>query len=273
MIHSDTLKQVKRLFLCVALFVLLPLTANAEDQCDTIGKNSKWTKGMDTLIATMQANDMKTAKSLSKDLVDICPNAPMLNYLQAKIAEALGENADALYYYQKASENTYTFAVDPDNAKKIWYARYEMEHPERSASAVASSSESMNALEKENAQLKDTISQQADLNLNHTNSYKKAMWAGIGVGIGGLALAGGGVGLVMSKSDKYEVTENKGSPKTYTFTNLYTTGWTLIGVGAAFTVGGAILAGVFGSKYASSKNQSDYSFSITPMHASFTFRF
>lgn len=232
---------------------------------------------MQQLIETMQANDMQKAKIQSKKLADICPNAPALNYLQGKIAEALGEKQDALYYYQKASENTYTFAVDPDNAKKIWYARYENEHPERTAAAVNSSHESINDLEAEITKLKDINSKYEEAVENNAQTAKKLMWTGVGIGIGGLALAGAGVGMAISQDNKYSVKtiEHNSDVQAYTFSTLYTASWAIIGAGAVLTVTGAVLAGIFGKKYASSSKDeaNDYSFSITPFSTSFTYRF
>ena len=70
----------------------------------------------------MQNNDMQSAKLQAKALAEICPNAPTLNYLQGKISEALDEKTDALYFYQKASENTYHIRDNTgDSRDKIAY--------------------------------------------------------------------------------------------------------------------------------------------------------
>lgn len=265
------------------LLLLLPLTATAQDQCATIGQNPQWTDGLKQLVSTMQANDMQSAKLQAKELADICPNAPMLNYLQGKIAEALGETQDALYYYQKASENTYTFAVDPDNAKKIWYARYETEHPERTASALTSSNEKLQAIETELAQSQSDNAKLLDnihtLEASELKTSKTLMWTGVGSAAGGLALVGAGVGLIFSGT-KYEKVANGEITVTtkdsnnilvidetkinkYTYTTNYTTGWMMIGIGSAFTVAGTILTAIYGYKYTHSKSE-QFSFQVSP---------
>ncbi|MBR4984247.1 MAG: hypothetical protein IKY83_00715 [Proteobacteria bacterium] len=254
----------------IMAFALPPASASAEDSCDTLSSNKTWSAGITELIQTMKADDMQKAKQQAKALTDICPNAPMLNYMQGKIAESLGEKTEALYYYQKASENTYHFAVEPENAKKIWYTRYETEHPERTASAVTTNSDYVSSLESEIAELKK---------INHAQQIsdtQKLMWTGVGLGIGGLVITGTGLGIVMNQAHKYETKKlNSDNPdvQAYTFSTTYTAGWAFIGVGATLTVTGAILAGIFGSRYAAYQKDSDYSFALTPTSASFTFNF
>lgn len=215
----------------------------------------------------MQAGDMITAKEQSKALVAICPNAPTLNYLQGKIAEALGEKNDALYFYQKASENTYTFAVDPANAKKIWYARYENEYPERTAEAVSSKNESYAALKAENATLKEALSHHEFF----TTDPKTLMWVGTGLGAGGLAFIGAGVGLLCNShssditpsSNGYKVDDNA----------THATGWILAGMGGSLLITGAVLAGIYGYKYRLSLKNKDIVLNISPNGFQFNMTF
>ncbi len=265
--NTTNLKSRLNLLLSATIVcaLLSPMSAHAEDGCATLKSNPEWNNGMKQLLNAIQTNDMTNAKIQSKILADICPNAPTLNYLQGKIAESLGEKQDALYYYQKASENTYAFAVDPDNAKKIWYARYENEHPERSASAVNSNSESFAALEAQNVHLQE-------LNAQHLESYKKLLWAGVGIGAGGLALAGTGAALVaLSHSSKIEK-EAEAKPNKVSDDPMHATGWIATGLGAGLLITGAVLAGVYGYKYKQSDNQ-DISFNLSPSYISFDIRF
>ena len=244
---------------------LAPFNASAQNKCGTLDNNTEWISGMQQLIETMQTEDMPKAKLQAKALANICADAPTLNYLQGKIAEALGEKQEALYYYQKASENTYTFAIDPDNAKKIWYTRYENEHPERTASALELNNETLSSLEAKNAHLQA-------LNTEYAESYKKLLWSGVGIGAGGLVLAGTGAALVaMSHSSKFE---KKTDTEPYIVSDdpVHATGWILTGLGSGLLITGAILAGIYGHKYKQSLND-HITFNISPNSISFSMNF
>ena len=242
--------------ICPALLMLCLLlastSARAEDGCATIGDDPQWKYDLSVLVETIQAGEIQAAKQQAKALSAVCGNAPTLNYLQGKIAEALDDKSEALYYYQKASENTFTFAVDPDIAKKIWYARYEAEHPERTQGAVTSKSEHITSLESQVSQLNATLASQ----------YRKFMWLGIGLGTGGLVLAGTGAALV-AKFDPVELGREDNHKLSYKEKPLHSFGWASIGVGTGLLVTGAVLAGIYGYRYSRAK-QDDLTFYISP---------
>ena len=244
--------------LVTALMLIVAVPAQAQDTCDTIGENPEWSEGMSKLITSMQEGDLQAAKSHAKVLSEICPNAPAFNYLQGKLAESLGETKEALYYYQKSSENTYTFAVAPDTAKKIWYARYENEYPDRTAKALSLKNARLDALEAQTAQ------QQADTQ----KTYNTLMWTGAGVGIGGLALTIAGITLVAFNTsvhiDKTEDDQTLIHEKPY-----HSLGWTFVGSGVVMMLTGSALAGVFGYKLHHTDAQRDaITFHISPMNFS-----
>ena len=168
MFTSDTIRKFKvqhgiRLccllisLLLTARFLLIPMPAIAQDRCEHLNEDSEWTEGLKKLIATMQNNEMKTAKGQAKALSEICSESPALNYLQGKIEESLGNSSRAHYYYQKSSENTYRFAVEPNTAKMIWYARYENEHPDRTDVTLAATKVEIEKLETQNQSLRSQI--------------------------------------------------------------------------------------------------------------------
>ena len=266
--ESITVSHHSAIIKCILLAVLLfalPTAASAQDKCATIGSDPEWAAGLKQIVDTMQAEDWQTAKQQAKSLSLVCPHAPVLNYLRGKIAEQLGEKQDALYFFQNASESTYTFAVDPETAKKIWYARYENEHPERTASAIELKNETTNALEAEIAELKKA-------NANAEDNIKTLMWTGVGIGSGGLALTGAGIALIfISHPSKIEQTA-----KGYNVSNdpLYAVGWGLTGLGAGLLVTGAVLTGIYGYKYQKFKAQhNDISFGISPTSIRFNMTF
>ncbi|MBQ1926854.1 MAG: hypothetical protein II180_12140 [Proteobacteria bacterium] len=252
---------------CALILFLLPAIANAQDRCNNIGNDPEWAAGLKQLVETMQADDMVKAKEQSKALVAICPNAPTLNYLQGKIAEALGEKNDALYFYQKASENTYTFAVDPANAKKIWYARYENEYPERTADAVSSKNESYAALEAENATLKEALSHHEFF----TTDPKTLMWVGTGLGAGGLAFIGAGIGMLLSSHSSDIIATQHGYEAKDS--SQHAAGWVLVGMGGGLLITGAVLAGIYGYEYRQSLKDKNLSLNISPTGFQFNMKF
>ena len=283
------------LLLGLASFLIIPTASYAQDSCADLSNNIEWTSGLEKIIITMQSGDMQQAKQQAKALADICMNAPLLNYLQGKIAEALNEKSDALFYYQKASENNYTFAIAPDVAKKIWYARYENEFPEHTEDVIVASKARIAALEAEIADEKAEIARmnaQRDVLISNFKdreheSIKKMMWAGAGIGIAGVAIAGGGIGMLFgTKHEKYEkvdiliiksdsLSENNDNQaiQSYTYNPLYITSWALLGAGAALAFTGAILTGIYGYQYTHPRTDESFSLQISPCDISLKITF
>lgn len=267
------------LFTLLIFLAIIPNTAAAENNCNKLEKNEEWKTGMTTLVQTMQANDMKLAKQQAKALSKICSDSPSLNYLQGKIAEALDEKNEALYFYQKASENTYAFAVDPETAKKIWYARYENEHPERTQDAILSKDEQFKAL---NANLKQAESDKAQyfkelntLKESELSTTKSLMWTGVGLAAGGLILASTGAAFIaLNDPVKLEEVSNDKVHYTYSEKPLYFAGWTFVGLGTGLLITGAVLTGIYGYKYTHiSSDSHEMSFHISPNSLSFGLTF
>lgn len=236
--------------------LLLPVNAIAQDSCTDVTQNPEWNNGIQALVQLIQSNNYTDAQVQAKTLSRICDQSPVLHYMQAKIAQETGNKSDALLHYQKASEYTYRFAVEPDMARKIWYARYENEHPERTAKSLEENAARNELRLKENTS--DLLSQfQEDQKQRH----KQMMWTGIGLSVGGVVLLGTGIGL-------WGYYYNKPLNNKHDHTVIgYKMSIGLMGVGSALTLTGVILAGIFGHWY----KQSDqvYSFDIQPTGASF----
>ena len=250
------------------------VSAYAQDGCQNIGQSEEWRFDMQALDKAVQEGDLSNAQVISERMYETCPNAPLLNYVQGKMYEKLGDKQKALFSYQKASENTYHFAVDPNTAQKIWYARYEFEHPERTSDALEIQKEVMANLQA-----------QCDSHLEALNTYKdehhqeieKWMWAGTGIGAGGLALIGTGAALVALYPASTITQENKDEHKgPYVVHDdaAHSVGLALIGVGAGLLVGGSVLAGIYGYKYTHFKTENtDMSLSFAPNGVSFGLNF
>ena len=240
---------------CLSGLFVLPNSAFAQNTCNDLPSNAEWNDGMKNVVQLVQANRFTDARTKARTLSRICDQSPMLHYMQGKIAEGLGESAEALLHYQKASEYTYLFAVEPEMAKKIWYARYENEHPERTAESLEES-----AKQSEIKYHEGTSALMSQFHDDIKSRNYKMMWTGIGVGIGGVVLLGTGLGLW----SKYY---NNPLDKNHKHVEMsYKLSIGLMGVGSVLTLSGVILAAVFGNYY---KKDQAYSFDVSPTGAAF----
>ena len=255
----------------LCLFIL-PLKASAQDACNDLTANAEWNDGIQEVTRLVQSNLYPEAQAKAKKLSYICDKSPLLHYIQGKIDEELGQKTDALLHYQKASEYTYQFAVNPDMAKKIWYARYENEHPERTAKGLEESAKQSELKLNENTSALTT----QFMNDIRERNYK-LMWAGAGLGIGGLVLLGTGLGLIQSTPQAADLHYNgfdlnKGGKQYTQSTNTsFVVSCALISSGAALAITGIILTGIFGYKY--THNDTQYSLSVMPNQVAFGIQF
>jgi len=241
-------------------------SALAQDSCKDLDANEVWNDGMKQLSNQIQNGQYDDARLTSKLLSEICRQSPVLNYMQGKIAEGQGNRTDALLYYQKASEYTYTFAVAPDMAKKIWYARYENEHPERTAKSI----------QEKDEKVKMQLDASSDRIQGLEHKLYQVLWTGAGIGMGGLAMLGTGIGLLMYNGNEATHTTQYNTDQGYMIdsyrnNHLYTVSWALIGAGAALTIAGSIVTGIYGYQYTHLDSQ--FSLSMSPFGALLTVEF
>ena len=261
----------------------LALDAYAED-CTNLEENAEWTSGLQELIDLYEQARYEDARNLAIELRNTCSKSPILNYMNAKIAEGLNDNEMALKYFQEASKNTYEIAIPPETAKKIWYARYEKEHPERSANSVAILKDESESLAEQSVLLKEQsrilstkilkTRQSAEIETLR-NDAERSMWIGTGIGSMGLAVTAAGIALTVT-SEKYNYNyqytsselNNPADPAgyyesdrddygTYKVNPRYEAGLALFGIGLAMTITGAIFAGIYGYQYTHIGNHED----------------
>lgn len=261
----------------ITLLVLLsafPSIAQAKDadMCENIGENPEWIRDMQEFAKAVDDGELNHAQTLSQKLSKICENTPVLNYVQGKMYEKLGDKTNALYYYQKASDNTYRYAVEPSTAKKIWFTRYEFENPERTKEAVSIQKETIDELQTENYQKVDALASYKD---EHYREISKTLWTGTGLGIGGLVMIGTGAALA-AVYPACTIEQKNGGKLPYVVQEkaLHSAGWAFIGVGAGLVVSGTVLAGIYGYKYTHFKTENtDISFQLSPASLSFGMTF
>ena len=252
----------------LGLLLFMPQIAAAQDTCQNLNTNAEWNTGIKELVQLVQNNLYDQAKVKAKQMSQQCEKSPVLNYIQGKIAEGLDDSVSARLYFQKASEYTYTYYVDKDMAQKIWYARYENEHPERTAKGIEESERQFN---------EKLTSQKEKLDLQQENealrSYHSLMWVGTGIGIAGLAMLGTGIGLYVNDNDPVEWPDDNLSKYHYKNKPKYDVAWALIGAGTALTVGGVLFTGIYGYRYTRAKKGATISINVAPNFATFNMEF
>lgn len=269
------MKKILFIFsLCTLYSACIPKTTFAQDSCDNLTANPEWNQGILDVSQLIQANRFTEAQTKAKQLTRICSQTAVLNYMQGKIAAELGQKSEALLFYQKASEATYKYAVDPDMAKKIWYARYENEHPERTAKSIkeaeAKSDLQLNQLNTKNQDLLEQLKEE-----RIASSYR-LMWTGVGIGTAGLVLAGTGLGLILNRDAAIiSFTDVNNGIKQYNQrpNPVFVASTALLASGAAFAITGAILTGIFGYQYSKYKDEAAYSIAVMPNNLSVSIQF
>lgn len=282
------------------LLSFLPIQSAAfADECSRIQANSEWNNSIENLVTLVEQKQISEAKELSKRLETRCSKFPMLMYLQGRIMEAEGNREEALKQFKAASEYTYEFAVSPDTSKRIWYARYELEHPDRTPESIQKLVDEKVTLQTELASTQKSIEdsqsqyglQTETLHKRMESDYSAGLWTGAGIGIAGVLMLAAGLGINVSISDdeKYQkiAIENDvpahadGEPdRTHAasssklmVTDKYIASWALIGVGSVAILSGAIVSGIFGYKLTHIDDNNLFSLQITPTNVGFSMTF
>ncbi len=235
--------------------LLCSSSAFAED-CTRL--DSKWNAQISTFEQLLNQGQYDKAGELFKTMSKQCSKSPELNYYEGKRREALHDTENAKIYYQRASEYTYQIAVEPGVAKKIWYARYEAESPERSKGQYAVLEEAGNASER--ALLASEMRNQAlwkEEIETRKNGYAIGLWTGVGLGMAGVILmsTGGGIAASMKAEETYHELQSsqhntdEDLPIKYRIDRRFRAGLAVAGIGVASTIIGAILSGIYGYKW------------------------
>lgn len=222
--------------------------------CATLAQNQAWNDGIMALRVGVETKDYDAALKAAAPLTSICGESPILNYYVGLAMQGSGDDVKALIYFQKASQHMSDFTVPPEISRRIWYARYEGEYPERTEDAVLRRAEENKRLTAQSTDLTEKLAQAErtieNLNLSHKvtidqmhaeakSRYAATMWTGVGVGIAGI-LVGVGGGLLAYFSSNNEAAA---------ITPQYISGLAMLGGGIGMTLAGAIVAGIGGYQY------------------------
>lgn len=232
------------------------------DGCENLDQNPEWQNGFDQLILEFQSENWKEAIRISRQLEGICEFSPALNYTIARIHKNRNDNEKYLFYLQKATQNTERFAVDKNLLDKMWSEKYIVAHPEASPESIESYKQQIESLQHANADKSEEM-----------KVYKSVMWAGTGIGIGGLAVAGAGLAMALTSEPAEFYSGHGNAPDQYEESLVHSAGWALVGVGGAMTVIGAVLAGVYGYKYKHFFDNNTVSVQLSGYHNTFSIHF
>ncbi len=285
----------KKLSIGLGLALAATVSTNAfADACDNLGNNAEWKSNFAKLETAVDKGQYDEAVEYAKSLYAICAKSPALLFYTGQAMKGQGDKDRATQYFIKAAEMTSDVAVDPGMSRRIWYARYEAEHPEATPEALQAKADELAAEknkydelkaewdaksveERENAARIEVAS--VYLQQESKRSWGAAMWSGVGIAVAGIALTATGAALITS-SDKIEKSGETTTEKSgFAVTKPYVTSWALLGAGLAMTVGGTVLTGIAGYHYARIDLDNDgaadesVSFNILPGSVSFGMTF
>lgn len=249
--------------------LLIPSLCFAD--CDDISKDPEFQKGFKNLVKLYESGKYPETIEAAKPLFAKCKESPAVLYYTGLAFREQGNIDSAKLYIQKSSEALSKYSADPGISRKIWYTRHELEFPESNAEAIKAKNEKINNLTNEVNEVKHQIEayvqKNHDLELTVVSSgdvsrYKKMMWTGIGLGIGGAAMAASGGVLwgidkeISISNIKYNNGDLKGKSK-FGMTN---GGQLLLGIGVGMAIVGTVMAGINGYYYSHlSKKEEDTS--------------
>lgn len=252
--------------LALFCFMWVPLCAFA-DNCKNLEKDKFWAEGFKKVNDLITDKKWDEALDEAHKLYAYCNRSPMINFYLGHIYKELGNEKNVANYLRKATDYTEEFAIKGPLLERIWFERYEAEHPEARPEKIAEMKEALKNVSAEKMQSE----YDSALSLEKVRSnYAAGLWTGVGLAGAGLVLGGVGVGFVLDVDDR--------GPLDYEKTKIsvrsnYMLGWALVGAGVAAVVSGTIVAGIMGYHYANLKKEEAVSLSITPASVSLTYKF
>lgn len=276
-VMSSEERMRRGIFVVLALFCFMwvPLCAFA-DNCKNLEKDKFWAEGFKKVNDLITDKKWDEALDEAHKLYAYCDRSPMINFYLGHIYKELGNEKNVLNYLRKATDYTEEFAIKGPLLERIWYERYEAEHPEARPEKIAEMKEALETERQKVAAAGDAQKQSefdTTLSLQKVRSnYAAGLWTGVGLGAAGLVLGGVGVGMYFSNRDPamdWDSEKARASVK-----EGYYIGVGLIGAGIGLTVAGAIVAGVMGHHYAQlTAEEKTVSLSISPTSVSFSMQF
>lgn len=260
------------------------------DPCQTLNENATWNTEIVLLTENVKRKDFDAALLNAEKLNEICDRSPIVNYSLGRIYQEKGDEAKAIEYLKRATQNTQEFNIPDSNLQQMWYDRYEAEHPDARPSSIESRQKEISQLHSDvdaanertrlvTAERDAKIDELHQLERESHNNYGIGLWTGVGIAGAGVVLAAVGGAMMFVKKDEAvdnnldfdlqidndfqvksaDITGGLSVKKDYLAYSI------MLGVGAGLAVAGSIVAGIMGYKYTHSKDGSEsLSFGIAP---------
>ena len=268
LMQASIMNTLLKILLPFAFILVLQAPAYAQN-CNDLDQNTTWTDGIQYVRNAVETKSWESALEKARELVQICPTSPLLNYYVSMALDAKGDKIKSLQYIKKASENTFLMATSPEAARLIWYARHDAEYPERTEQAIAEMKQSRRDQSEKTSELIDA--RHDDLAIG--------LWTGVSFAAAGIGLTIAG-GILAFRDDDY--IDPNSSHAYYDgkdiyirgkTTVIYQAGLTMFGAGIAALVSGTLLTAIFGYKYTHIRNDHAATVSFSPQHISFSMNF
>ena len=253
-----------------ALTILCANSAFAQN-CEDLEHNPLWIQLFQEYTEHYKNGEYQKALKTTDKLQEICKDSPVLNFAISKTYRQLGDHVNEVKYIQRATDNASEFIVKEETLKTFWFARYEAEHPEASASARESNQQTLDELNaaleasRQEVVASEFASQKKELELQYKeeNIYKILMWSGVAIGATGIAMTAAGGALIGIVGNETVEQKRNGNNEQVRDNPKYQLGLGLLCAGISATVAGAVAAGFGGYLYSNSK-QSDTALSLIP---------
>lgn len=276
-------QPLKALLSLLLVLGLGTMASTAYASCKDIDTNPTWNAKLKEVQSAYKAGEYQMAINIAQSMASICADSPALNYYIATSYSAINEPTKASFYYERATNKLGEFRVSNETAKQIWYGRYEAEYPELTQNNIDRLKAENQRLSKENLRLSNEKHQSEQTQtisntIDYTYEKHKAsviLWTGVGLAIGGVALTGAGIGLMMDQKkelkhkDVTQTLQDGTQVKTdFELNNrdTYIAGVSILGVGGALTFAGVLMSGIGGYYYNHIKmnNTTALSFDVSP---------
>ncbi|MBO4351485.1 MAG: hypothetical protein J6A01_11150 [Proteobacteria bacterium] len=264
------------------------------DPCQTLAENTTWNTEVVLLTENVKRKDFDAALLNAEKLTQICDRSPIVNYSIGRIWQEKGDEAKALEFLKRATLHTREFNIPDSNLEKMWYDRYEAEHPDARPENIEARQKEISQLHSDvdaanertrmvTAERDAKIEEIHRLEKESHDNYGTGLWTGVGIAGAGVVLAAVGGAMMAVKKDeavdnsKFDVhfdcktTEETCKPIMtggFSVKHDYTAYMIMLGAGAGLAVAGSIVAGIMGYKYTHSKDSDEtLSFGISPTGA------
>ena len=89
------------------------------DPCQTLNENATWNTEIVLLTENVKRKDFDAALLNAEKLNEICDRSPIVNYSLGRIYQEKGDEAKAIEYLKRATQNTQEFNIPDSNLQQM----------------------------------------------------------------------------------------------------------------------------------------------------------